>query len=245
MSIEERHRAILAIIASNGSITTDRIQKDFGVSYDSAKRDLRLLEERGLLKRTHGGAIPVSDDLFAPRTRPTENTDDISRLADHAASLVADGETIFLMGGEIGLAIIERLSAKDLCVVTNSLQNAVSLRSRPIMSILIGGSISSGGDFCDSLSLMMVKRMRFDKCFLMTDGISADFGISSRDPAMAAFLSEVVEGAGKVIGIFQSELVGREAAFSVCKADRLSCLITDGGDRLADFSKLGVRVVKL
>ena len=59
MLIEERHEAILSILSQKGSITNPDIQKEFGISYDSAKRDLRILEEKGLLKRTHGGALPV------------------------------------------------------------------------------------------------------------------------------------------------------------------------------------------
>ena len=59
MFIEERHQAILDLLAKNGSILNSEIQEKFDVSYDSAKRDLRILEEKGLLKRTHGGAIPM------------------------------------------------------------------------------------------------------------------------------------------------------------------------------------------
>lgn len=63
MFIEERHQAILDILAKHESITTSEIQEKFGVSYDSAKRDLRILEEKGLLKRTHGGAIPIKKSV--------------------------------------------------------------------------------------------------------------------------------------------------------------------------------------
>ena len=59
MNIDERHRAILGLIAEKGSVSTAEIQRKFSVSYDSAKRDLRILEEKGLLKRTHGGAIAI------------------------------------------------------------------------------------------------------------------------------------------------------------------------------------------
>ena len=55
MFIEERHEEIIRIIQKEGSITNARIQQEFGVGYDSAKRDLRILEEQGKLKRTHGG----------------------------------------------------------------------------------------------------------------------------------------------------------------------------------------------
>ena len=59
MFIEERHQAILSWLEEKGSITTGDIQEQYGVSYESAKRDLRILEEKGLLKRTHGGALPL------------------------------------------------------------------------------------------------------------------------------------------------------------------------------------------
>ncbi|MEI6580031.1 MAG: DeoR family transcriptional regulator, partial [Eubacteriales bacterium] len=59
MFIEERHQAILDIIKLNGRISIGEIQEEYGVSVDSARRDLRILEEKGLLKRTHGGAIPI------------------------------------------------------------------------------------------------------------------------------------------------------------------------------------------
>lgn len=59
MFIEERHRMILEHLAKNGSITTNDIIEQYNVSYDTAKRDLRILDEKGLLKRTHGGALPL------------------------------------------------------------------------------------------------------------------------------------------------------------------------------------------
>ena len=59
MFIEERHQAILDLISENGRISIGEIVEKFEVSIDSARRDLRLLEEKGLLKRTHGGAIPL------------------------------------------------------------------------------------------------------------------------------------------------------------------------------------------
>lgn len=247
MSIEERHRAILAIISSYGSITTDRIQKEFGVSYDSAKRDLRLLEERGLLRRTHGGAIPVSDEIIPRRAvaGDAQNAGGVSPLVLHAASLVSDGDTIFVPGGETGLSIIENLSAKNLRVVTNSLLAASMLsQKKEIKSILVGGEISPDGNFYDGFAISAVRKMRFDKCFLISDGISVDFGLSESDHAAAVFFSEAAMASKKVIGVFPAGKIGVEAPFSVCRADRLSCLITDGGEGLPAFSKLGVRVVR-
>ncbi|WP_029323895.1 DeoR family transcriptional regulator [Butyrivibrio sp. AE3004] len=84
MFIEERHQAILKYLQENGSITNADIQNSFGVSYDSAKRDLRILEEKGLLKRTHGGAIPVRQVVNG---RPhNETVKDIAVIKESASN---------------------------------------------------------------------------------------------------------------------------------------------------------------
>jgi len=69
MFIEERHRAILDHIQQHGRISIGDIQELYGVSNDSARRDLRILEEKGLLKRTHGGAIPIQRGRALPAPR--------------------------------------------------------------------------------------------------------------------------------------------------------------------------------
>ena len=81
MFIEERHQAILDLLEEKGSITTAEIQEMFGVSYDSAKRDLRILEEKGLLKRTHGGAIKLRQVAFSKPPKMT--CKDIGEIKDN------------------------------------------------------------------------------------------------------------------------------------------------------------------
>lgn len=68
MFIEERHQKILEVLKQKQSITNQEIQEMFGISYDSAKRDLRLLEEPKITKRTHGGAIPLRNVGFKPKS---------------------------------------------------------------------------------------------------------------------------------------------------------------------------------
>ena len=84
MFIEERHKKILELLNEKQSITNQEIQERFGISYDTAKRDLRLLEEQGLLKRTHGGAIPLRNIGFQatclPRNVPKRYSQTISPL---------------------------------------------------------------------------------------------------------------------------------------------------------------------
>ena len=96
MFIEERHREILKRLNASGTITTAEIQRLFGIGYDSAKRDLRILEEKGLLKRTHGGAISLS----APERKETlrivkDERPDIVSIARYAVSLIKPDEGLY------------------------------------------------------------------------------------------------------------------------------------------------------
>ena len=99
MFIEERHQAILDLLNEKGSITTTEIQENFSVSYDSAKRDLRILEEKGLLKRTHGGAIKLRQVAFSKPPKMTckdigEIKDNYLAIAKAAVSMIKNNDVI-------------------------------------------------------------------------------------------------------------------------------------------------------
>lgn len=99
MFIEERHQQILDILNSEGSITCATIQEKFSISYDSAKRDLRILEERGLLKRTHGGALPIRQVATSRPAKMTCKDNPVvkeysSRLAEMCLNLLVISQQV-------------------------------------------------------------------------------------------------------------------------------------------------------
>ena len=234
MFIEERHQAILALLNEMGSISTADIQRRFGVGYDSAKRDLRILEEKGLLKRTHGGAISLDQAAFGrgARTAPRDTSDaDPERLAiaEYAASLIRENDVIFLQASQEGMLLAQKLSREThMRVVTNSIPLADLLKKRENASVmLIGGEVD--GDVCcfDSFALDMLKRLRFDKCFITSEGLSAGFGLSVGASGRVAFLDGVIGASRRVIGLYRSEKLGADSAISICPAEKLDCVITD------------------
>lgn len=250
MFMEERHAAILDILAEKGSVTTAELQARFGISYDSAKRDLRLLEEAGKLRRTHGGAIPVGAlNNTAPRrsTVLDASGDECVRIAQYAVSLIKEDELIFLPSCRMGEMIAERLPRiLRTRVVTGSITVAQMLRRREgVTVILVGGEVDGEGNCHDSFAADTLRRFRFDKTFLSTDAVSADFGASVRDTAAVACLSVAVDGAKKVIGVYPSACVGESASVSVCPAKRLDAIITGGisDDVRRSFDNCGVSVV--
>ena len=143
MFIEERHQAILNLIAQNGKITTSEIQEQFGVSYDSAKRDLRILEEKGLLKRTHGGAIPARQ--IASGKPPMVTCKDISEVKDNymaiaqkAVSMIQNHDVIFITSATVGYFMAQNIpDTLQIRVVTNSIVIAEELRKRANISVIM------------------------------------------------------------------------------------------------------------
>lgn len=249
MFIEERHREILKRLNASGTITTAEIQRLFGIGYDSAKRDLRILEEKGLLKRTHGGAISLS----APERRETlrivkDERPDIVSIARYAVSLIKPDEVIFLPASPVGLQMVRGLpDGLSVRVVTNSLALAEEARQRQGTKVfMIGGELDDRGCATDSFATETIRRIRMAKSFITTAGVSAGFGLSVQKSVSVAFWNAVIGSSSAVIGLYPSERFGVDSVFSVCGAQRLNCVITDGRadtSRISEFAESGVKVI--
>lgn len=249
MFIEERHREILKRLNASGTITTAEIQRLFGIGYDSAKRDLRILEEKGLLKRTHGGAISLS----APERKETlrivkDERPDIVSIARYAVSLIKPDEVVFLPASPVGLQMVRGLpDGLSVRVVTNSLALAEEARQRQGTKVfMIGGELDDRGCATDSFATETIRRIRMAKSFITTAGVSAGFGISVQKSVSVAFWNAVIGSSSAVIGLYPSERFGVDSVFSVCGAQRLNCVITDGRadtSRISEFAESGVKVI--
>lgn len=234
MFIEERHEEILRIIQREGSITNVRIQQEFGVGYDSAKRDLRLLEEQGKLKRTHGGAIAVRQ-VAVGKPEKYMNRDiqvikkNYVQIAKYAVSLIEDNDTVYISAASVGYFMVQHIPEKiKIRAVVNSIEIAELLRPLDnVRVIMLGGEMDSKGMCRDSFTVEMLKRLRFDKAFITAAAISPDFGISIQNTINLDFLNTIMKQAKQVIGLFPVEKIGFESVVSICPADKLDLLVTD------------------
>lgn len=252
MFIEERHQAILDLLVEKGSISTAEMQERFGVSYDSIKRDLRILEEKGLLKRTHGGAIPVRQ--VATGKPPMVTCKDIAEvkanylaIAKKAVSMIREHDVVFITSATVGYFMAQNLPENmKLRVVTNSIVIAEELRKKPMISvILLGGEMDNKGNCYDAFAIDMIRRLRFDKCFITAAAISASFGLSIQKSQAISFWNAVIDSSKQTIGLFPTEKIGFESIVSICPASRLNLLITDWNaleEDLAGFDELGIDV---
>lgn len=253
MFVEERHQAILDLLEEKGSITTAEIQEMFGVSYDSAKRDLRILEEKDLLKRTHGGAIKLRQVAFSKPPKMTckdigEIKENYLAIAKEAVSMIKNNDVIFITSASVGYLMTQNLPADiKIRVVTNSIVIAEELRKNDNISvIMLGGEMDNKGNCYDAIAIETIKRLRFDKCFLTSACISASFGLSIQKSQAISFWNAVIDSSKQAIGLYPTEKIGMDSIVSICPANRLNTLITDWDapeEDLCQFDDLGIEVV--
>lgn len=253
MFIEERHQAILDIINTKGRISIGDIQEKFDISVESARRDLRILEKKGLLKRTHGGAIPTRQVAFGRPAKMTarditEVKENYFAIAMKAVSMIRNNDVIFITSATVGYFMAQNIP-NDIKIraVTNSIVIAEELRKKDnISTILLGGEMDNKGNCYDAIAIETINRLRFDKCFITAACISPKFGMSIQRSGAINFWNAVINSSKNSIGLFPTEKIGFESIVSICPANRLDTLITDwdaSEDELIAFEEQGIDVV--
>lgn len=254
MFIEERQREIAETIRENGKVTIAEIAQRYGISYESARRDLRLLEEKGLCKRTHGGAIVLQPIGVLPtRDRCFEEMpvfDNYKKIAQAAAEMVRENDVVYLTGGSFGY-IMTSLLPKDIhyTLVVNSVDIGKELRSLSNADVYIaGGKMRQSGSLVDSLAAEFVSRIHFDICFITGGGFTADFGLSNGSDETAAFQRTVMKNSRRKYLLMPGAKIGVDSFIKVCDADEFDCVITDWDctcDNLSAIRDMGIEVISV
>lgn len=250
MFMEERQKDIIKKINERGRILVSEIQEYYQISADCARRDLRVLESKGLLQRTHGGAIAINPKEIYPA--PTYNPIDIKEtqadylaVAKRAVEYIENKDVIYVTTSLVGYYMAENLPEDiEITVLTNSVTIAEVLRKKMNISvILLGGEMSHRGHCHDFYTIQMVKNIRIDKAFLSHTALSLDFGASIHDPAGVEFGKAVMRNSKVNIGLYPSKKVGKNSVHSVCRINEYDLLITDSNiseDFLIQAKELGV-----
>lgn len=252
MFMEERHREIAEIIREQGKITVADITGKYGISDESARRDLRMLEQKGICKRTHGGAIaPQQVSVRAPldrdyKTMPVfENYREIARAG---AGMIRENDVLYLTGGSLGYITLSFLPRNfRYTLVVNNVDLAKELRAFENVDVyLAGGKMRQSGSVTDSLAAAFVSRLHFDLCFITGAGLTADFGLSNGTDETASFQRSVIRNSRKRCLLMAGRKVGVDSFIKVCDVTEFQTVITDWEcveDQIAAIEEKGVTVV--
>jgi DeoR family fructose operon transcriptional repressor len=248
---EERQRTILEQLRQRGKVTVEELTLAFRVSPPTIRADLTRLEEQGLLRRTHGGAIAIGNTLYEPpyAERAVLRQAEKRAIARAAAGLVHEGETLLLDAGttcyEIALLLKE---FRALTVVTNSLATAQALaENEGIETILIGGTLQPRRRAAlGALAARFLDPIRCDRAFVAFSGVHATAGFTVIDFDAAQIKARMLDKAKQAVAVADSSKVGQIAFACVAPLTAVHLFITDAGllaeDRTA-LEEAGLRVV--
>lgn len=252
MFIEERHNEISEIINLNGKITVSEITGKYGISDESARRDLRLLEQKGVCKRTHGGAIRAGQvSVRPPKDRKFDEMpvfDNYREISRTAAGMIRENDIVYLTGGSFGYIILSFLP-RDIhyTLVVNNADIAKALRDFDNVDVYIaGGKMRQSGSLVDSFATNFVSQLHFDLCFITGAGVTADFGLSNGTDETAAFQRVVIKNSRKKCLLMPSSKVGVDSFVKVCEVDKFDSIITDWDcveDQISAIEEKGVEVI--
>jgi DeoR family transcriptional regulator, fructose operon transcriptional repressor len=250
---EERQHAIATLVAERGRVSVAAVAEQFGVTTETVRRDLAVLERAGTLRRVHGGAVPMGAlTLVEPGLgeRHGTRTEQKRKIAAAALDLLPgmDGSLI-LDGGSTTAALAEVLPAeRRLYVATNSVPIAARLAVLPGVALhVLGGRVrgvtqTAVGDS----TVRALADLRADVAFLGANGISSGHGFSTPDEAEAAAKRAMTRAAQRVVVLADSSKLGREHLVRFAGLEDVDVLVTDAGADHASVAELeaaGLEVV--
>src|SRR5690348_17539501 len=191
MYAEERQQAILAKARAQGRVDVVGLANELAVTTETVRRDLTVLERAGVVRRVHGGAIPVERLGFEPAVaaRDAVMTGEKERIAKAAlAELPNEGSVVIDAGTTTGRLVEALPMDRELTVVVNSPVLAASLASRPNITVLMLGGRVRGRTLAtvDAWALAPLAQLYVDVAFMATNGISTARGLTTPDLAEAA-----------------------------------------------------------
>ncbi|MCD4672634.1 MAG: DeoR/GlpR family DNA-binding transcription regulator [Anaerolineaceae bacterium] len=247
---QERRQRILDDLRRQGKVVAIELSKRYGVSQDTIRRDLGALASEGLLKRVHGGALPITPITMGFAERDKQPSQARAALARKAAELVQDGQLIIFGGGTTNAEIARNLPG-DLraTVVTFSPQISLALASYPnIEIILIGGKLNKREMVTvDAVAVAQTKQFQADICFLGVCSLHPEAGFTTNMYEDVEMDRTCIEQSGEVVATVTADKLGTTSSFVVCPIDKVTHLITEAAvadDVLAPYEAQGIQVTR-
>ncbi len=187
---ETRQSRIVEFARTRGRVEVQPLAEELAVASETIRRDLKVLAGRRLLKRVHGGAVPLETAAFESTVEYRSQVDlaQKHRIAAAAANLLHGAETVYLDEGFTPRLIAEKIAGRELTVVTSSLLAAEALAHSDTVTVLLLGGRMRGRTLAtvDHWAVERLRTLVIDVAYLGTNGITVEHGLTTPDPAVAA-----------------------------------------------------------
>ena len=248
--MKDRIDKVLEILALKGYRSVTELSADLKVSEGTVRRYLDHLEQKDLIRRTHGGAYTGQDATEVDfRVRETVRRTEKAAIGRLAWSLIEPGESVFVDAGSTAYQLAAAMdNTRRITVVTNSTIVLQTLESRTeIDTIMLGGKAHNPShSLIGPIAEEVVRQFHFSKAFLGAVGIDLEEGLSQSNVEEVPVKKRVAASSDKVLVLADSSKFNRKGLISFLPLERVNVLITDAGiapEIKAALEEKGIRVM--
>jgi DeoR family transcriptional regulator of aga operon len=230
--IDERRQHILSLVQNHGRVLVGELSRSLGISKITIRKDLEHLQSKGLIQRTHGGALRAhSSALFDPslQEKQKQHSQEKQRIAAAAVQMVENGQCVMLDSGTTTAAISHELRRfSQLTVITNAVNIAAELRNTNLDVILIGGNLRKNSfSLVGPLAEDVLEEMHADILFLGVDGFDVEIGLTTPNVLESRVNRAMVKAAHRVVAVCDSTKFSRRSLSRIVPPSAIHCVITD------------------
>jgi len=249
---DTRQSQILEYARTRGRVEVVPLADELGVATETIRRDLRVLADRRLVKRVHGGAIPLESVAFESGVEYRSRVDlaQKRRIASAAVELLHGAETVFLDEGFTPRLIADKLADRELTVVTASLLAAEALADSETVTVLLLGGRMRGRTLAtvDQWALDALRGLVIDVAYLGTNAVDAEHGLTTPDPAVAAVKHQAVKSSRRRVLVAAHTKFGISSFCRFAEVSDFEAIVT--GTELSKteaqrFEALGPSVIRV
>lgn len=227
----ERHERIIDQLDKSKIIKVSELSKFLEVTEKTIRGDLELLEQRGLLKRIHGGAVIADGEgrMLPIDERQSGYSEVKIAIAKESVKLIKPNDTILMDGGSTTIAIAELLGEFPITVITNDLKIAnVLLAKNNVQLMVLGGTrIDKSSSLMGAQASEMLNRIRVNRLFIGTTGVSSEHGLTVINSMHADWKKQVINCADNVTLLADSTKFGKVALVQFAMLSEVNEIVTD------------------
>lgn len=228
----ERHRRILELLDIHGAVMVSKLSAELGVTEETVRRDLEKLEAQELLRRTHGGALPIDDGSYeySLEKRKTLNVEVKIELARKAVQYIATGDTVFLDASTTTFYMAKEIkNMKNVTVITNSLRVINELSgSEGVKVIAVGGIVSKNQSLIGAMTENYITENYFaDKMFFSSKGIGDNAVILEGNEQECFIKQRMIKNSRICYYLCDKSKIGRVGYMRLASFEDIAYLVTD------------------
>lgn len=227
---EERHHYILDKIKLNRKVLSSNLSTELHVSEDTIRRDLNELSLNGLIKKVHGGALPIDNKAPSYEERSNYNLEEKNIIAKKAVKLIKEGQVIIMSGSTTNLQLTKIIPSDiNATIYTYSLPIAIQLTEHPSIEIIfIGGKLNKPAQVTVGLDVVAsISQLRADLCFMGTGGIDIIKGMTEPNWEVSHIKKSMIEASDQVIVLCTNNKINEVKRYPVTPINNINTIVTD------------------